>query len=109
VNNRGDILVREDHPAFPGHFPGFPLYPGAAMLADVIAWLEANCGGAVLGVPRLKFLAPVLPGDLCEIDVEVRGDSVKVVCAVRGTVVLRGELHTGAPDWPVGTERQAGE
>lgn len=79
------------------------------MLADVIAWLEANRGCTVRGAPRLKFLAPVLPGDLCEIDVDLQGDGVEVVCTVRGTVVLRGELRTGAPDWTVGANRQAGE
>jgi len=62
-------LTREvpaDHPAFPGHFPGQPLLPGALILSEV---REAMAGvpalvarlGAQPTLAAAKFLAPVGP------------------------------------------------
>ena len=61
------VDVAPDHPAFDGHFPGRPLLPGVALVAEV---LEAVRGELALAArigtaPRIdvvKFLAPVLPG-----------------------------------------------
>ncbi len=56
-----------DHPAFQGHFPGNPLLPGVALLAEVIEAVlrQPEFATAVGPRPRIgvaKFLAPVLPG-----------------------------------------------
>jgi 3-hydroxyacyl-[acyl-carrier-protein] dehydratase len=61
------IEIALDHPAFGGHFPGRPVLPGIALVAEV---LEAALAEPVLAAgigtePRLevvKFLAPVRPG-----------------------------------------------
>ena len=54
------------HPAFPGHFPGAPVVPGALLLA---AALEAlGLGGAGVRIASAKFLHPVAPDE----EVEVR-------------------------------------
>jgi 3-hydroxyacyl-[acyl-carrier-protein] dehydratase len=67
-----DSLVRRvdiaaDHPAFAGHFPGWPLLPGVALVAEVLeAALAvpalAGCIGLSPHLEVVKFLAPVLPG-----------------------------------------------
>ncbi|MEO8309641.1 MAG: hypothetical protein ABI520_00575 [Caldimonas sp.] len=70
---RRDLAIAIDHPAFDGHFPGQPVLPGVALLAEV---LEAARGEPLLAAcigtaPRLgivKFLAPVCPGALLAID-----------------------------------------
>ena len=59
--------VATDHPAFAGHFPGQPLLPGVALLAEVleVAMNEPGLAERIGHSPRLgavKFLAPVRPG-----------------------------------------------
>ena len=65
--HRVEIRIAPDHPAFAGHFPGRPLLPGVALLAEVLeALLDAPALAARAGpAPRIgavKFLAPVRPG-----------------------------------------------
>jgi 3-hydroxymyristoyl/3-hydroxydecanoyl-(acyl carrier protein) dehydratase len=67
-----DAIVRRldipaGHPAFDGHFPGQPILPGVALLAEVLeAVLDEPVLAASVGAePRLvvaKFLAAVRPG-----------------------------------------------
>ena len=61
------FAVAADHPAFEGHFPGHPILPGVALLAEVMeaAHAEPALAAAIGAEPRLavvKFLGPVLPG-----------------------------------------------
>jgi 3-hydroxyacyl-[acyl-carrier-protein] dehydratase len=65
--HRVSVSIPIDHPAFAGHFPGRPLLPGVALLAEVLeAALDLPDLAARIGpAPRLavvKFLAPVAPG-----------------------------------------------
>ena len=65
--HRIDLAIAADHPAFAGHFPGDPLLPGVALLAEVLeAVLDEPALAAQVGAaPRIgavKFLAPVRPG-----------------------------------------------
>jgi 3-hydroxyacyl-[acyl-carrier-protein] dehydratase len=54
-----------DHPAFPGHFPGAPMVPGALLLAAALDALGA--GGAGTRIASAKFLHPVLPDEAIEV------------------------------------------
>lgn len=62
-----ELRIEADHPAFDGHFPGQPVLPGVALLAEVI---ESGYDDPVLAAglgasPRLvaaKFFIPVAPG-----------------------------------------------
>jgi 3-hydroxymyristoyl/3-hydroxydecanoyl-(acyl carrier protein) dehydratase len=67
------VEIAVDHPAFDGHFPGRPLLPGVALLAEVLeaALAEPTLRACVDRAPRLsvvKFLAPVGPGATLTID-----------------------------------------
>jgi len=67
------IEIGADHRAFDGHFPGQPVLPGVALLAEV---LEAalrepalmRCLGSEPRLAVVKFLAPVGPGAALTID-----------------------------------------
>lgn len=70
------VDVGADHPAFAGHFPGRPMWPGVALVAEVLEAARAEPGLArrIGSAPRLgvvKFLAPVLPG--ARLEIEFRG------------------------------------
>jgi 3-hydroxymyristoyl/3-hydroxydecanoyl-(acyl carrier protein) dehydratase len=67
------VEIAADHPAFDGHFPGQPVLPGVALLAEVLeaALGEPTLAACVGSAPRLavvKFLAPVGPGAALVID-----------------------------------------
>lgn len=73
--------VTINEPFFQGHFPGFPIMPGALIVEAI-----AQAGGILLmpevpdphsklmvftGIERAKFRRPVLPGDQVRIEVSV--------------------------------------
>jgi len=87
------IVVPMDHPAFDGHFPGRPVLPAVVLLGLVIDVAERGFGRplAIAGLPRAKFLAPLLPGDNAAVSLrldrgllhfEVRNGPVRVAQGV---------------------------
>jgi uncharacterized membrane protein/3-hydroxymyristoyl/3-hydroxydecanoyl-(acyl carrier protein) dehydratase len=87
------LNVPVDHPAFDGHFPGRPVLPAVALLGLVIDAAEREFGRplAITGLPRAKFLAPLLPGDNAAVSLrldrgqlhfEVRNGPVRVALGV---------------------------
>jgi 3-hydroxyacyl-[acyl-carrier-protein] dehydratase len=91
------FTIGPDHPALPGHFPGRPVVPGVVLLDQVIA---AAQGGFALppatALPRVKFAAPVLPGQRVDVAL-TRLDAARIAftCAVGGRSVATGELRFG--------------
>jgi len=77
VSERFETVLRiaGDHPALPGHFPGAPVVPGVVLLDALITAAQARLGRAlaVAGVPRAKFLAPLLPQSDARAVLELRG------------------------------------
>jgi 3-hydroxyacyl-[acyl-carrier-protein] dehydratase len=64
-------------PYLPGHYPGFPIYPGVFVVEtarQAVAELVRDTRGAgwssaVVGLPAARFMAPLLPGDTLRVHV----------------------------------------
>ena len=56
--------VAAGHPAFEGHFPGRPILPGVALVAEAMAALEEATGSGAREwiLESAKFARPVGPG-----------------------------------------------
>jgi len=91
------IVVDPGHPALDGHFPGNPLLPGVAVLDEVIAAAEAWLGKAwrVRGLPQVKFLSPLRPGEAADVHLELREGHVHFVVQRGETAIARGILSPG--------------
>jgi 3-hydroxyacyl-[acyl-carrier-protein] dehydratase len=68
------LSIAPDHPALPGHFPGQPVVPGVVLLDRLIEAAEAALARPVLvtGLPQVKFLAPLLPGEEAHAVIDVQ-------------------------------------
>jgi len=86
--------VRADEPVLPGHYPGFPIFPGVCLVecAHQSARLTAPGGSAgappeLLGVESARFTGPVYPGDVLTIELDWRTGERGLRC--------RAKLRTG--------------
>lgn len=77
------LPIEHDHPAYAGHFPGRPILPGVVLLDRAQRALEAACQCHITGLAQAKFLSPVTPGEMLELDYEA------------GTTGLRFEIRCG--------------
>lgn len=67
-----EFCIAADHPALPGHFPGHPIVPGVVILDHVLAAIESVQGPlAGLRLPQVKFVQPLLPGQVARIELDV--------------------------------------
>ena len=56
-------VIAADHSSLAGHFPGNPVVPGVVILEEVTqAFEEWRPESQVVGMPVVKFLAPLRPG-----------------------------------------------
>jgi 3-hydroxyacyl-[acyl-carrier-protein] dehydratase len=84
-----------NHPASEDHFPGNPVIPGAVVLSDAVAAVQAATGapGAPFCVRSAKFLSFVRPGESVTIEYEGTGASgTDFVCRVDERPVLSGKI-----------------
>ena len=60
-----ELKISPDHPAFAGHFPAFPVLPGAILLDEMLNAIELARGIDLKRwhISAAKFLDAVRPGD----------------------------------------------
>jgi 3-hydroxyacyl-[acyl-carrier-protein] dehydratase len=92
-------VIRADHPALPGHFPGAPLVPGVVILDEVLAALtEWRENSQLTGIRTVKFLAPLKPEHPFTIFFSAddeRSDEVQFCCRAGDRVIVEGRLEIG--------------
>jgi 3-hydroxyacyl-[acyl-carrier-protein] dehydratase len=100
--------VSANEPFFQGHFPGRPIMPGVliaeamAQVGGILALMsipetQGNSALFLLGLDKMRFRQPVVPGDQLRIEVEsLRGGKkfwkMKAQAFVEQTLVAEGEL-----------------
>jgi 3-hydroxymyristoyl/3-hydroxydecanoyl-(acyl carrier protein) dehydratase len=72
------LEISADHPAFAGHFPNFPVLPGAVLIDEVLKIIEQACGIDLTQwhISAAKFLAPVRPRDRLVVEHEAPAEGL---------------------------------
>jgi 3-hydroxymyristoyl/3-hydroxydecanoyl-(acyl carrier protein) dehydratase len=98
------LEVPGDHPAFAGHFPKFPVLPGAVLLDLALPIIERERGIDLSQwhIASVKFLDVVRPGDVLRLQHDAcKGGSIRftVLATDRGKdrTVASGSLSSAAP------------
>ena len=91
------FTIAPSHPALAGHFPGRPIVPGVVVLEEVLVAALAAAGRplALLSVPQVKFMAPLLPGVEAEIALETSAATVRFAVTAGGATIAQGTLELG--------------
>jgi 3-hydroxyacyl-[acyl-carrier-protein] dehydratase len=96
-----ELAIRADHPALSGHFPGRPIVPGVVLLDEIIRAAEAKARASghhwqVSYIPAVKFLHPLLPGQVCTVELSLRDRGrIDFSCRSQGELIAAGQLHGG--------------
>jgi 3-hydroxyacyl-[acyl-carrier-protein] dehydratase len=74
-------------PCLEGHFPGNPVVPAVAILAELIGWCEAQLGRHVTGVTNARFQKPLLPDVTWQVTLEERATGEVTMIARDGEAI----------------------
>ncbi len=94
------IAVPVDHPAFAGHFPQFPVLPGAVLLDEVLQIIqrERRIDLAQWRITSAKFLDAVRPGDVLDLEhIAPHSGLIRFTVRVLKRKVASGSLAGAAP------------
>jgi len=89
--------VNSDHPAIQGHFPAMPVVPGALILEYVVQSVLENLADniKISGFSAVKFLMPVLPEQVFQVELVVSGKSkIDFNVVLDKHIAVMGTLNT---------------
>jgi 3-hydroxyacyl-[acyl-carrier-protein] dehydratase len=100
---QSSIEVPRDHPSFAGHFPQFPVLPGAALLDAALQVIQRDRAIDLTQwhIVSAKFIDVVRPGDTLRLEHMVAGKSglIRFTVRVADRTVASGSLSSAAqPD-----------
>ena len=90
------VTVDAEHPALPGHFPGHPVVPGVVMLGEIMNAIREMAHEELefVGMPSVKFMSPLKPGESLRITLTNRGDgAMEFTCATATRSIASGCLQ----------------
>jgi len=95
------IEVPTDHPSFAGHFPKFPVLPGAALLDAVLQVIqrERDIDLTQWHIASVKFTDAVRPGEALRLEHVVAGKNgvIRFTVRVADRTVAGGSLSSATP------------
>ena len=96
------IEIPVNHPAYAGHFPAFPVLPGAVLLDEVLQVIqrERRIDLVHWQIVSAKFLAVVRPGDVLRLEHDApKGGLIRFTVRAANRTVASGVLSNAArPD-----------
>lgn len=90
------LNIAADHPAFSGHFPAFPVLPGAMLLDEMLKAIELARGIDLKSwhISSAKFLYAVRPRDVLVLEHDAAAPgSIHFTIRVAERKVASGTLH----------------
>jgi 3-hydroxyacyl-[acyl-carrier-protein] dehydratase len=90
------LEVPRDHASFAGHFPKFPVLPGAVLLDEALRAIQRARGIDLLQwrIESVKFLDTVRPGDLLRLQhAAARGGPIRFTIHAADRLVASGSLR----------------
>jgi 3-hydroxyacyl-[acyl-carrier-protein] dehydratase len=98
---QNSIEVPRDHPSFAGHFPKFPVLPGAALLDAALQVIQRERGIDLTQwhIASVKFIDVVRPGDALRLEHIVASKSgvIRFTVRVADRTVASGSLSSTTP------------
>jgi 3-hydroxyacyl-[acyl-carrier-protein] dehydratase len=95
------LHIAADHPSFAGHFPGFPVLPGAILLDETLRTIASARGIDLAGwrISSAKFLDVVRPRDDLLLEHEARAaGSIRFTVHAGNRKVASGTLSNAPRD-----------
>lgn len=93
---RSTLDIAADHPSFAGHFPAFPVLPGAMLLDEMLKAIEVARGIDLKSwhISSAKFLDAVRPRDVLVLEHDVSAPGlIRFTIRVDDRKVASGTLH----------------
>jgi 3-hydroxymyristoyl/3-hydroxydecanoyl-(acyl carrier protein) dehydratase len=95
MEHESTLVFAADHPAFPGHFPAFPIVPGVLLLDAMLHAAESSDAGVVTEIATAKFLRPVTPGQMLALSCSgAPGARLRASISHDGQPVVSAQLAT---------------
>jgi|SRR5579859_753698 len=96
------LEVPRDHPSFAGHFPKFPVLPGAALLDALLQVIQRERAIDLTQwhIASVKFIDVIRPGDALRLEHIVAGKSglIRFTVRVADRTVTSGSLSSTTPE-----------